>query len=269
MFRRFIAAAIAVTLLSAANLQAQELSDVKCVVSGQDVDADATVAYRDGKVYMCCDNCVASFKKDSSKFATLANHQLILTKQFEQKACPITGKPVAKEITSKVGNVEVGFATEDAKKSVTSAADEAAKIALVFANEPFEKAFSKKVAWDLTEVKCFMMPKRDVKESKSVDHNGGKVFFCCPGCVKKWNKDTAKYETQANAQLVKTGQFEQSKCPISGGDVADDQHTEVDGVKVAFCCGNCKAKVDTASTDDAKRELVFGSKGFEKAFSKK
>lgn len=269
MLTKMFAASIVIAMLFAADLHAQELTDVKCVVSGQDVDAEAVAAYRDAKVYMCCTKCVAAFEKDSSKFATLANHHLIVTKQFAQKACPVTGDAVAEGITSKVGNVDVGFATEEAKKTVAGAADEAAKIALVFANAPFEKAFAKTAAWDLTEVKCFMMPKRDVKESKAVDHNGGKVFFCCPGCIKKWNKDTAKFEAQANAQLVQTGQFVQGQCPISGGDVADDQHSEVDGVKVSFCCGNCKAKVDTAATDEAKRELVFGSKGFEKAFSKK
>jgi predicted metal-binding protein len=268
MINKTLAAAFLAALFTVSSLNAQELTDVKCVVSGRAAKASAVADYRDAKVYMCCGNCVKAFEKDSSKFATMANHHLVLTGQFEQKSCPVTGKPVAEGITYSVGSVDVGFATEEAMKSVEGAADLDAKIALVYADAPFEKAFAKKAAWDLTGVKCFMMPKRDVKESKAVDHNGGKVFFCCPGCVKKWNKGSSAFETQANVQLVQTGQFTQTKCPISGGDVSEDQVSEVDGVKVSFCCENCKAKVDTAADDAAKRELVFGSKGFEKAFSK-
>ena len=54
----------------------------------------------------------------------------------------------------------------------------------------------------------------------------------------------------------------------SGGDVDDEQSSVVGGVTVKFCCENCKAKVDSAATDEAKIELVFGAKGFPKAFAK-
>jgi len=269
MIQKTLSLTIAFLLLAASQSVGQELTDVKCIVSGQAASVDTAAEYRGGKVYMCCNKCVAAFNEKSQDFATKANHHLLLTGQFVQKACPITGKAVAEDIKLTVGGVEVAFADAESMKKVEALEKLEDKAAMVFADEAFEKAFAIKPKWDITGIKCFMMPKRDVKEAKSVDHNGGKVFFCCPGCVKKWNKDTAKYEAQGNVQLVSSGQFKQSGCPISGGDASEDYSSEVDGVKVLFCCEKCKAKVDTAADDAAKRELVFGKKSFERGFAKK
>ncbi len=268
MLKKLIAAAMLVALTFATGADAQQLPEgTKCVVAGKTAKAEAVADYRGGKVYMCCDHCVETFAKDSTKFATVANEQLVQTGQFKQTACPISGGGVDEEQFCEVDGVKVLFCCGKCKAKVESAEGDA-KRELVFANASFEKSYAMKPAYDLTDIKCFMMPKKDVKEAKSVDHRDGKVFFCCPGCVKKWNKDPAKFETLANLQLVKTGQFKQTKCPISGGDIDETQFSEVDGVKVSFCCGNCKGKVDSASSDEAKRELVFGAKMFEKGFAK-
>ncbi len=270
MFKKLLFGAMLLALTCVGSADAQDLpDDLKCIVAGKRAaKADVAADYRGGKVYMCCGNCAKSFAKDSSKFSTLANHQLVLTGQFEQTGCPISGGDVSEDQVVEVGGVKVAMCCGKCKAKVEAASDEE-KVALVFANEAFEKSFAMKPAYDLTDVKCFMMPKRDVKESKAVDHLDGKVFFCCPGCVKKWNKDSTKFTTQANLQLVQTGQYTQTKCPISGGDVDEEQFVEVDGVKVHFCCGNCKGKVASAATDEAKRELVFGEKMFAKGFEKK
>ena len=68
---------------------------------------------------------------------------------------------------------------------------------------------------------------------------------------------------------MQTGQFKQAACPISGGKVSEEQFCELDGVKVFMCCGKCKAKVDAATTDEEKRELVFANASFDKAFAMK
>lgn len=269
MFRKVISAAFLVAFAFTFSVNAQELpEDLKCVMAGKPAKAEASVDYRGGKVYLCCNQCVAGFTKDSSKFTTLANHQLLLTGQFEQTGCPISGGDVDKEQFCEVGGVKVFMCCGKCKAKVDAATDEE-KIELVFANDAFDKGFAMKKQWDITGVKCFMMPKRDVNEAKFVDHREGKVFFCCPNCVKKWNADPAKYEQMANFQLFQTGQFKQTACPISGGDIDEEQFSEVGGKKVYFCCENCKAKVDAASTEEAKQALVFGKKMFEKGFAKK
>ena len=99
-----------------------------------------------------------------------------------------------------------------------------------------------------------------------VDFNGGQVQFCCDNCPKAFAKDTAKYAAKANAQLVQSGQLKQVACPITGKPIDETKTVEVGGVKVAFCCNNCKGKVEKA-TGDEQLDLVFKdtSKGFKAA----
>jgi len=102
-------------------------------------------------------------------------------------------------------------------------------------------------------------------QDKTVDYKGGKVYFCCANCPKAFEKDTAKYATKANQQLVATGQATQTKCPISGAALNADKTVEVGGVKVTFCCEKCQGKV-AAATGDAQAELVFSDEAFKKAY---
>ena len=91
----------AVAIVSVGQLLAEEaakldLSKVKCVVSNQAVDADATCKHNKGDVYFCCGKCKAAFEGEEGKkkFAAKANHQLLATKQIKQKGCPMSGKDI-------------------------------------------------------------------------------------------------------------------------------------------------------------------------------
>jgi len=117
------------------------------------------------------------------------------------------------------------------------------------------------------EPKCPVMGGK-IDKTVSAEHRGGKVYFCCAGCIEKFTKDKAKYEAKANAQLVLTGQARQKGCPLSGGKVDPAVKLEVDGVPVGFCCEGCQGKVKKASADK-QRDMVFGEEGFEKAFALK
>jgi YHS domain-containing protein len=117
----------------------------------------------------------------------------------------------------------------------------------------------------LEGVKCLVNPKAPAKAEKSVDYKGGKVFFCCDNCPKAFAKDTAKFATKANLQLVQTGQAKQEKCPFSGGDLNTVTKTKIGGVDVCFCCEKCQGKAKAASADEAV-ELVFNDKAFDKGF---
>ncbi|MGE3314527.1 MAG: hypothetical protein AB7O26_05370 [Planctomycetaceae bacterium] len=99
----------------------------------------------------------------------------------------------------------------------------------------------------------------------AVKYKGGDVYFCCDNCPKAFEKEPAKFALKANAQLVGTGQAKNVKCPLSGGKLNKEQFAEVDGVKVTFCCGNCKAKVEKAE-GEKKSELVFSDAAFAKGF---
>ena len=119
---------------------------------------------------------------------------------------------------------------------------------------------------NLEGVKCVVAP-RDAQASKSADYKEGKVYFCCGNCAGKFASEPAKYAEKANAQLVATKQYEQKACPLSGGDLNPETAVTVAGTKVAFCCNNCKGKVESAE-DAEKLTLVFSDKAFEKGFAK-
>jgi hypothetical protein len=117
------------------------------------------------------------------------------------------------------------------------------------------------------ELKC---PVSGAKASKdhTVDHNGGKVAFCCDKCPKAFAADTAKFAAKANEQLVLSGQATQVKCPLTGGAVKAETKTKVAGVEVQFCCNNCKGKV-TAAKGDEQLALVLSDAAFKKGFEVK
>jgi YHS domain-containing protein len=109
------------------------------------------------------------------------------------------------------------------------------------------------------------------KQAASKDHSAsykdGKVFFCCDDCPKAFEANTKKFATAANAQLVASGQYKEVKCPFSGQKLNPETAVDVAGVKVAFCCEKCQAKV-TKANKDARVKMVFNDKAFDKAFAK-
>ena len=115
----------------------------------------------------------------------------------------------------------------------------------------------------LEGVKCIVAPK-PANADKSAEYKEGKVFFCCGNCAGKFAEDPKKFTTAANQQLVATEQYEQKACPLSGGPLNADTEIKVGGAKVAFCCNNCKGKVESTE-GKAQLEMVFGEKAFEKA----
>ena len=96
---------------------------------------------------------------------------------------------------------------------------------------------------ELAGVKC-VVADRDATPQKSAEYKGGQVYFCCGNCQGKFAKDSKKYATKANYQLVATKQYEQKGCPLSGGKLNPETAITLAGTKVAFCCNNCKAKVE-------------------------
>ena len=106
-----------------------------------------------------------------------------------------------------------------------------------------------------------------INKDHAVAYKDGQVYFCCENCPKAFKADTAKYATKANVQLVATGQYKQTKCPLSGEAVNPQSHLKVAGVTVEFCCNDCKGKVKEAKKG-AKVDLVFSDDAFKKGFEK-
>ena len=121
----------------------QDLSGIKCPVSGKAINPDATVEYREATIYMCCPGCPKAFAKNTEKFAAKANHQLVATGQFVQKACPLTGKPAKDDKVVDASGVKVGVCCPGCLGKANKSDD---KVALLFVDKFFEKGFEKAAA---------------------------------------------------------------------------------------------------------------------------
>jgi len=92
-----------------------------CPVSGHACDPAASAAFEGGKVCFCCEKCVKAFEADSAKFAAKARQQLVVTGQFVQKGCPLSGGPVKAGTELTVGGASVGFCCPNCKGKVAKA----------------------------------------------------------------------------------------------------------------------------------------------------
>ncbi|MCR9202353.1 MAG: hypothetical protein NXI04_27240 [Planctomycetaceae bacterium] len=118
----------------------------------------------------------------------------------------------------------------------------------------------------VTTVTCPIAGKEiKIADAKVVAYRDAKVYVCCAGCKSKMEKDATPFAAKANQQLVRTRQYRQAKCPISGGKLNKEQKTKVGGVMVRFCCEKCKEKAAATKGDD-QLQLAFSDKAFEKAF---
>ncbi len=148
-FRNLLAvlalAAMTVAAVGYAAEKEDALAGVKCPVSGKPVKASASAKYKGGKAYFCCGNCCKAFGKDSAKFATKANAQLVASKQAKQVACPISGKPCKAAHKTSIGGVNVAFCCPNCNKKA-GAASGADQLNIAFSDAAFAKGFKVKKA---------------------------------------------------------------------------------------------------------------------------
>lgn len=88
----------------------------------------------------------------------------------------------------------------------------------------------------------------------------GPVYFCCAGCIGKYEKDPKKYAEQLASQRSALAKMErvQVSCPVNGKPVDTKLTTKVDGTAVAFCSKTCLADYEKApATFKAKLEDSF------------
>lgn len=118
-----------------------DLEEIKCVISGAPVAADATSELDGYTVYFCCGKCVKAFNKDKGKFAAKAFHQAVATKQAKQDTCPKSGRGLNPEVVLVVGGVDVGFCCNGCKGWAEKLPEDD-RITKLFNRDVFEKNFS-------------------------------------------------------------------------------------------------------------------------------
>lgn len=194
MKARWIVSTLCVALLVVSGLIAAEekKADKKefkatCPVSGQPAIEDSVLDLKklkagDGKVYFCCKNCPKAFEKDPAKFALATSRQLAETGQVVQVACPVSGHDFDEEVSVETGNTKVAFCCENCLKKYNDA-DEDGKLKVLFAD--LEKGFTRQTMCPVSG--------KPINPKASVEHEGKKVYFCCPGCPAAFEADPKKF----------------------------------------------------------------------------
>jgi YHS domain-containing protein len=107
--------------------------DPMCPVSQQPCDPKVSFDFHGGRVWFCCPKCRQMFEDNPAPYAAAGHLQMVLTRQFVQRACPLDGSPVAAGTQVDVGGVNVGFCSDTCRSRVEKAALEN-QVQLVFGN---------------------------------------------------------------------------------------------------------------------------------------
>ena len=101
------------TVVGATPVTAEKKVEPKCPLSGKPINKEFAVDFDGGKVYMCCENCPAAFKKDTAKYAAKAHLQMVQTEQLKQVACPFSGHKLDPSKTVDVEGTTVAFCCDE------------------------------------------------------------------------------------------------------------------------------------------------------------
>lgn len=109
-------------------------STLKCPVSGQDCDGEVSAAFGGGKVWFCCEKCLAAFEQDPAAFTAKARRQMVASEQLQQTGCPFSGNKPLPDVNLAVDGVSIGFCCPGCR----------ARVAKAGPDEQLEMVFGKK-----------------------------------------------------------------------------------------------------------------------------
>jgi YHS domain-containing protein len=190
--------------------------NLKCPVSGKDVDPKFTLTHEGKVIGFCCDMCPKAFEKEPAKFA--ANIKADAPKEEPKKPepkkeekkpepkpavaakpinlkCPVTGDDIDAEVTFAFQGKTVAFCCMDCRKEFEKEpAKFAAKIKADAPAAKDEKTSGDKKPTEiaLVNTKC---PRtgNPVVATLTAEHEGKTLGFCSTECQTKFKADPAKY----------------------------------------------------------------------------
>ena len=171
--------------------------------------------------------------------------------QKEPALAPLPNCPVMDERI----NLAVSVATDDGpvffccKDCISKYQAEPAKYATKVAAQRKALADRPKI-----QVTC-PVSKEPADRDVFVESGGRKVYFCCKGCVNKYQADPAKYASSfANSYTYQT------MCPVMNEEIDPKSFTTAgNGMKIYFCCKGCDKKF---FADPAKYAPKLVAQGF-------
>jgi Cu+-exporting ATPase len=144
--------------------------------------------------------------------------------ELRQKMCPVSGKPIDKDISIEYEGQKVYFCCNGCPPKFKQTPNK------------YLPALYRQIYPQTVQVKCPVMG-GTVDPEVFVEHEGRRVYFCCKGCDKKFTAEPEKYVKKLPE--VTTAQVH---CPVMGGLINPKLSAEVDGKTVYFCCKMCEPR---------------------------
>jgi YHS domain-containing protein len=84
----------------------------------------------------------------------------------------------------------------------------------------------------------------EINKEVYTDHEGTRVYFCCPGCIGKFNSDPETYiqKMEKEGIVLERAPKAQTHCPVMGGEINKKVYQDYKGKRVYFCCPGCLEK---------------------------
>ncbi len=161
--------------------------------------------------------------------------------------CPVMGEPIDFAVSTATDDGPAFFCCNGCvKKYIANPSKYAAKVAAQ------RKALAGRPK---VQVSC-PVTGEPVDQKVVVEHNGGKVNFCCKGCAKKFQAEPGKFK----ASLANSYTY-QTKCPVMDEEIDPKSSTTLaSGLKIYYCCKGCDKKF---LTDPAKYVSKLVAQGFQ------
>lgn len=202
-----------------------------CPVSGEEANLSVCVAADDGPVFFCCRGCVAKYQAEPAKFAekVAAQRKAVATLPKVQKTCPVSGKPIDKDVAAEIKGETIHFCCKDCIAE--------------YRKDPAK--YKGKLANSYEYLKPALCPVTGEAANLTVsaDTPDGPLFFCCKGCVKKYEGDPGKYKVGAIEQRRTLAALPRIQVtdPVNGKPVDPGISLEKDGRAVRFSSEESKA----------------------------
>jgi hypothetical protein len=150
------AVALYVVMTSASSL-GQTYPGVKCIVNGNSqCKVRHAAKWHDGQVYFATRSAADDFRSRHDAASSQkrikplkpslilkANHQLVLTGQYSQRRCPISGKSISDQFQIRVAGLKIYLHDSISKSRLQAVDSTLGRAKLVFADSTFTNAFSK------------------------------------------------------------------------------------------------------------------------------
>jgi YHS domain-containing protein len=161
-----------------------------CPITGKEIDKKFYTDYEGKRVYFCCENCPAEFKKDPAKYVKkLTDEGLTLENTPKpQTMCPVMNEKINKKFFTDYEGKRVYFCCGACPGMFKKNPEKYMKI-LKEQGVTLEDVAK-------TQETCPVLEGRPINKKFYVDYEGKRIYFCCPGHDKKFLEDPEKYMKQ-------------------------------------------------------------------------